>query len=171
MDLVLLQRFVDDGIAKHKAFAELAEVVSDAHSIAQYTQELKASQVALRSDVEKASSELEVLNRSINSAKANYNTTLAEMKTAFGLENSKLEAERKEQLEANRSAATKANDVIVGLQRDIDSLEAQKLTAAASLESIAAAKIDELKAVTRAWEIKLADAQIAYSRFVGQFPK
>lgn len=178
MNLELLKRVADDGVAKYKAFLELQEAIAGADSTSQYLNEMQAKVAAAKAlvtDNEEAAKQsqalaanakmqtdavLKELAKIKEDAAAKHSADMARLASEANQINAKIN-----ELRGRLSAQDQqVQDAVVTEKARLDG-EFKKLSDDQSF------RIAQLQAVEQQWQDKLSAAKLAFDQFISKLPK
>lgn len=178
MDLDLLKRFIDDGVAKHKGFVEWQDAVNSAVSLTQYVQELETRSKSLEGYI--ADHEDKIAKAKIDVANAEAKTRITLDELAKRVVDANRDYEIKIQAIKARHAEVQAlldsgeghlQEQGKRIQESVATEQNRLAKEFERLDELQKIKIQSLKTQAQSWEEKLSASKLAYDNFIANLPK
>ncbi len=171
MDLALLKRVADDGVAKHKAFLELQEALDGAAGITQYINELQVEARSLKDQVAHSQAKISEAQQSVQQAQMLASRNIADINGRVAAEaakhDSNIQALRAESDGLTRKLAELQSTYAAQSQSFIEAQRIERKEAIAKKD----AELSLVKTEIARWQDKLASAKAAYEKFISTLPK
>lgn len=171
MDLSLLKQFIDDGLAKHKAFADFKTVIDDAASVEQYVKELRVEADSIKGSLDAKRNELASLSASSTALKESFRKQSADLDATIQKRAADADKSYADLVRANQEQVRSAQAQMTSLSGQIAQLQGERNRAADSVDTAKAAAVASVKSEVAIWEAKLAAAKDAYDKFIANLPK
>lgn len=178
MDLSLLKQFADDGLAKHKSFNDLKDVISSIESLEQYIEELKARSKALEGAVVPQENRIAKINKDVADAEAKAKLTIEDLAKQVVKANedydSKIQAlkvRHAEVLSLLDNGEARLREQAKQIQESVATEQSRLAKEFTRLDELHKVKIQSLQTQIQSWEEKLAASKLAYDNFIANLPK
>lgn len=171
MDLSLLKQFIDDGLAKHKAFEDFKSVVDDAAGIEQYVKELRVEADSIKGLVQAKNAELVSLTASSDGLKAAFRKQSADLDATIQKRSADADKEYAAVVQANQERIRASQAQVTQITSQIAAKQDEYQKIIASVDTAKAAAVAAVQAEVNMWQSKLAAAQDSYNKFIANLPK